>query len=446
MKTRILVVVMLTVFAFSEVAVGLQAQDEILVAGNPPLTGEMVNQVKSFFEWALDIRLTPAQQRQVKNATIEVWIEKNREEIDSTLSILQVQAKLSQATPAERDSAREKLQPEMLKSLRAEPDNETSRMLVSVYESTHEQAGGGSRIQGGVPEPRATGQSSSSESDVLPVSGNPSLTRQMVDKAARLFEWMLDARLTEEQYQQFQDSLVDSWRRQNRVEIADTLGVVKLYDDLGQKSEAEREAMRQIACNEYLELMRQTPNDVLSQWVLAIYYSAHTPIANGSPPLTRQVADAYSEVLSFMISEVVGGESFKPGKDFKDKLAGSLATQYSSLSPAQQKELSQLPVAWAAIRLTWPQLSEGERRNYRQQWAPGLRAMLSTASATENPAVAISTKATPNARPATGSEARSTLKKFQERMAVHRMLFNMNQDYIHRYVLSPGWSYRKYAW
>ena len=275
-------------------------------------------------------------------------------------------------------------------------------------------------------------------SDALPFPGNPPLTQEMVDKGARLMEWLLDARLTEEQHQQFQNSLVRSWKTRDQEGIAGTLSVLKFHDDLGQRSEAERNAMREMLQSKYLELMRQTPNDPLSQWVLAIYYSSHTPIANGNPPLTRQVVDAYAEVNSFMISEVIGGEAFKPDKDYKDKLANSLVAQYPSLSPDRQKELSQLPLAWAAIRLAWPKLSEAERTKYRQEWTPGVRAMLSPAGGTTD-------AATSNSPNPSASDPRSAMKKLQEQMRTHRMLFNMNQDYIHRYVLSPGWSYMKYS-
>ena len=273
----------------------------------------------------------------------------------------------------------------------------------------------------------------------LPVDGNPPLTREMVDKGARLFEWLLDARLTEEQHQQFQDSLVRSWQDRDRAAMDGTLGVLQFHDALGLKSEAERTAMREVLQAQYLDAMRQAPNDVLSKWVLDIYYSAHTPIARGNPPLTRQVADAYAEVICFMFSEVLGGEAFRPGKDYKDKLAESLAAQYPGLNPDRQKEFGQLPAAWAAIRLTWPTLSEAERANYRQQWTPGVRSMLSAAEGTGEAAAA----GTPNP-PST--DTRSAMKKIQHQMAFKRMMFNMNQDYLHRYVLSPGWTYTKYAW
>ncbi len=267
----------------------------------------------------------------------------------------------------------------------------------------------------------------------------PSLTPEMVDKGVRLFEWLLDAKLTDEQYQQFKESLERSWKTQNKDEITGTLDVLKFYDDLGRRSEAERNAVRESLQGKYLEAMRQMPGSVLAQWVLAIYYSAHTPIAVGNPPLTRQVADAYAEVNCFIISEVVGGEAFKPGKEFKDKLANSLIAGYATLNAERQKALSQLPMMWAAIRLGWPQLSEAERASYRHQWTPGVREMLGPPAAPQAAAVA-------NAPRRQSSDSRTAIEKLQNRMAVDRMLFNMNQDYIHRYVLRSGWSYTKYAW
>jgi len=198
----------------------------------------------------------------------------------------------------------------------------------------------------------------------------------MVEKGVRLFGWLLDARLTEEQHQRFQDSLVRSWKTANAAEISGTLGVLHFHDELGRKTELERNAMREALLGQYLELMRESPTDVLSAWVLEIYYSAHTPIAQGNPPLTRQIADAYAEVNCFMISEVLGGEAFKPDKAFKDQLSNALTAEYGKFTPERQKEYSQLPLAWASIRMTWSGLGESERATYRQQWTPGVQAML----------------------------------------------------------------------
>jgi hypothetical protein len=212
--------------------------------------------------------------------------------------------------------------------------------------------------------------------------------------------------------------------------------VLQFHDELGRKAELERNAMREALLDKYLELMRQTANDPLAAWVLEIYYSAHTPIAQGDPPLTRQVADAYTEVNCFMISEVIGGEAFKPDKAFKDQLSSALIAEYRNFTPARQKEYSRLPLAWAAIRMTWSGLTESERARYRQEWTPGVRAMLAPDGAEK--------KATPTPQqPSTDS--RTAAQQFRARMQVHQMLFNMNQDFIHEHVLSPGWTYSKYS-
>ena len=86
----------------------------------------------------------------------------------------------------------------------------------------------------------------------------------------------------------------------------------------------------------------------MPHWVLEIYYSAHTPIAQGNPPLTRQVADAYAEVNCFMISEVIGGEAFKPDKAFKDQLSSALIAEYRNFTPGATEGVLAAAADWAA--------------------------------------------------------------------------------------------------
>lgn len=275
-------------------------------------------------------------------------------------------------------------------------------------------------------------------SDKLPIPGNPPLTQDMVERVVRLFEWLLDAKLTQEQRQQFQASIVTSWKTQNQKEIADTLAVLKLHDDLGKRSEADRSALHEALLAQYLQDTRKTPDDPLSQWVLGIYYAAHTPIATGNPPLTRQVADAYAELNCFMIGVVRGPEAFQPTKDFKDLFSKSLAAQWPRLSAAQQQEMSQLPVAWAAIQLGWSSVSAADRAKYREQWTPAVQAMYA-------PAASGNATASAAARPS-GASSSDVYRKFQEQQMVHRMLFNMNQDFLHKYYIAPGTTYLKYGW
>ena len=112
----------------------------MLAAGKPPLTQEMVNQLRAFFEWALDISLTPTQQSQLKNALVNVWKKNDRGEIESTITTVQMQAQLAQSTPDARTRARNQVQAALLKSLHADSNDAISRMLLTAYESAHGQA------------------------------------------------------------------------------------------------------------------------------------------------------------------------------------------------------------------------------------------------------------------------------------------------------------------
>jgi len=214
--------------------------------------------------------------------------------------------------------------------------------------------------------------------DTFPMAGNPPLTREMVTKAANFFDWLLDAKLTVEQRQQFQDSLVRSWKNQDQDGIQSTVNVIKFGDDLKMKTPEERELYRVQLRTKYLELMRQSPNDVLSQWVLTIYDSAHKPIARGNPPLTQQDADAYAEVVSFMVTEVMGKKGFNPDRKFKDDLAQYLVGSYGNMTPDEQQSFSQIPVLWAALRMKWSKASAAERQDARKQWAPAIKTMLAS--------------------------------------------------------------------
>src|ERR1700758_1514274 len=106
----------------------------------------------------------------------------------------------------------------------------------------------------------------------------------MVNRGIHLFEWLLDAQMTLEQRAQFPDSLVDSWKANRRDDIDATVNVLNFQDQLNRKTPEERRLLREVLREKYLDLMRQTPNDVLSRWVLNIYDSAHRPIAESNPP------------------------------------------------------------------------------------------------------------------------------------------------------------------
>jgi hypothetical protein len=210
---------------------------------------------------------------------------------------------------------------------------------------------------------KAPGSTSDTKAgDELPIPGNPPLTQAIVDQETQFFEWLLDAPFTLEQRDQFRASLVRSWKGHHQDEIESTMNVLKFQEQLNTKPRQQRELVREQLCEEYVGGLRRDPDSVLSKWILNIYDSAHRPIAKGNPPLTAQVADAYAEVVAFMIKESLGKQALNANRHFKDSLAKSLAAQYSSYTPEQQRSFSQMPYLWRALRYSWSQSSEKEKK------------------------------------------------------------------------------------
>ncbi len=257
-------------------------------------------------------------------------------------------------------------------------DGQPLTVTVNVVEAAASlRSGEPAPIKGSAPQSAGLFSDTNDSATELLASGNPPLTNQMVSKGIRLFEWLLDAQLTVEQRAQFRDSLVDSWKAHRQDEIDETVNVLNFQDQVSSKSAQERVVIRAQLCEKFLDSMRQTPDAVLSRWVLNIYDSAHQPIASGNPPLTAQVADAYAEFVSFMLTQCLGKSAFNPDRKFKNALAQSLAAQYSNYSPEQQRQFYQVPLLWELLRLKWAQLSEPERAKYREQWRPAATSLAS---------------------------------------------------------------------
>lgn len=209
----------------------------------------------------------------------------------------------------------------------------------------------------------------------FPIAGSPPLTLEMTQKGTNFFEWLLDASLTSEQRQQFQDSLAQSWLSRRRDEIQSTVNVLQFADQINSKTPQEREVYRQILQPKFLAQMRMQPNSTLSRWVLNIYDSAHKPIAAGNPPLTQQVVDSYAEAVSFMLEQSTG-KGFSADRQFKDALTHSLIQRYPQLGADEQSALARIPLEWALIQTKWTAIPASEQQQLKDQWGSALQPLL----------------------------------------------------------------------
>jgi hypothetical protein len=198
--------------------------------------------------------------------------------------------------------------------------------------------------------------------------GEPPLTQEMVDRYNLLFEWLLDVQTTQEQRQIIHDYLVQTWQAKNKSDIDGAMNVINGQKQIEQRPEAEKEVLRQQLQSKFLDALRQQPDSPAAKWVFSLYDTAHKPVAQGAPPLTRQMSDAFLEVLAFMRNEVVGGQPIYANAAMKDEFVKGLAAAYVKSDAARQKHIAGMPLFWAALRAEWPKLAESEKAKYRQLW------------------------------------------------------------------------------
>jgi len=199
------------------------------------------------------------------------------------------------------------------------------------------------------------------------VAGKPPLTQQMVGECRRFLEWTLDAPMTQDQAREFAAALVATWRGRDRDAIQQVLGLLETRERVAALPEAQRSFLREQLLATLLAEWRAQPGDDSSRWMLAVHDAAHVPIATGDPPLTRQMSDAYAEALVFAARQATG-RPFQADKAFKDLVAARLVEGYGRLAPEAKKLLAACPLAWAALRLAWPELSESKRQDLAQRW------------------------------------------------------------------------------
>ena len=149
--------------AAQELSGGAGGGIRLPIAGHPPLTAELLNKATGFFEWLLDAQLTVEQRREFQDSLAQSWIEKRKDEIQSTVTVVQFSDRLDGMSQKDREAYRQVLQGKFLAEMRAQPRSILARWVLNIYDSAHKTI----------------------------ARGNPPLTKQMVDSYAELVGFML---------------------------------------------------------------------------------------------------------------------------------------------------------------------------------------------------------------------------------------------------------------
>ena len=206
--------------------------------------------------------------------------------------------------------------------------------------------------------------------DGLPIDGKPPLTRELVQKETRCLQWLLHQELTPEQRAEYKDGMMDAWKSHRQDKIDGYYNLVKVREQFAEKNPQEQDLIREGVLEELLVRERQNTRDPFARWLVGVYDSAHPPIAAGNPPLTAHAADAYADMVAFIINDSLHRKALTANRQFKDLIGRVLVAQYSGYPAEQQNSIAQMPFLWKELSYVWPRITEAQRNTIRQQWAP----------------------------------------------------------------------------
>jgi hypothetical protein len=180
--------------------------------------------------------------------------------------------------------------------------------------------------------------------------------------------WILDVQIAPAFADLLQQSMAPDWGKAGLAETpADVERFVLFYEQqvclLDQES---RDAIREQHQPEFVAALRSN-TDRSSILLLLLYDKAHMPLAMGDPPLTREVAHCYFDLISLVQALQVGVEWHPLPDDAKQAYTRVLATQYPALDQSQQAWFATLPRGWTSLRSSWKHAPAEERERLRQQ-------------------------------------------------------------------------------
>jgi hypothetical protein len=196
----------------------------------------------------------------------------------------------------------------------------------------------------------------------------PRLTPAMLDRYSAFLEWLLDVPLVGADRHRVEQAVA----RDYPVNPRGLLDVLELEAALRRKSAQERTAIRAELLPEVLAALRGDAHDPDSRWLLAQYERGHEVLARGGPALTRAMADAYLDMIAFIIGEAAR-EPVELTEPQRAEAERSLAAQWPSMTPQQKAPIVDARRTLAALRVGWARASEQERDRLRVAWAAALR-------------------------------------------------------------------------
>lgn len=205
------------------------------------------------------------------------------------------------------------------------------------------------------------------------VPGDPPLTQGMVDLYRTAMDAILDLQMTDNQREEFQKALIEDWKRNDPKQWAK--GIESWRAPLSRGPYARR-VWRAGQLPLLLDGLHKS-NDGADAWLLAAYDAAHKPgsdrnpvLAEGDPPLTRDVVDQYGAMVEAVLDfSASGGLTDGQRRDLQDLLV----KDWKGMDRAARQDFLQTLQKWPSPERFLVQLRAAPAGDQRSQYLLEIR-------------------------------------------------------------------------
>ncbi len=137
--------------------------------------------------------------------------------------------------------------------------------------------------------------------------------------------------------------------------------MMQLHDDLARMPLKQRQTVRELLRYKALGEQRKkaAQGDADAAWLVGEFDRQHPAIAPADPPLTRETAAAYFEMLQYVASPLADGG--------RDSVIAQIAAEYPAMTAAVRDQIQMVPAIMAVIRNYAPSMHADELESLRQR-------------------------------------------------------------------------------
>lgn len=181
-----------------------------------------------------------------------------------------------------------------------------------------------------------------------------------------MLSWLLQVAPPDDMQRRASELVADLWQ-QDQAARQFLLEVCRpAFQQCQAMPEEMAEVWREQAQPGLVAALRSATSELAARFV-AEYDRANAPLAVGEPPLTREIADAFVDVLAFIDGITSGSEPIAPPAPVRDLWISRMAASWPRLLPQVRAWLAAMPVEWAQLRYQWRTLDPSQRWQFAQQ-------------------------------------------------------------------------------